>query len=855
MMDGVDRLDRPLDGIRSIKAKLALLVGTSIMVAAVVVQIGAAASVPIWLTVPVTVSAALGVTQWLARGLTSPLREMTDAASRMATGDYSRRVTATSADEVGQLAAAFNTMAADLADADRQRRQLVATVSHELRTPLAAQQALLENLVDGVVSPDDTVLRSALRQAERLGSLVGDLLDLSRLDGGQIRLDLAPVGVLGLVERAVAEAALGSRAVTHVVSVSPVDLQVVADAARLEQVLANLLDNAARHGPPGSTVHVTAAGEGPDRWSLEVTDDGPGIPRRHAERIFHRFGSGHDAGGGTGIGLAIASWVCELHGGSISAEPPRPGESGARLRAVLPRDPNPAIAPVTPTSLPGQPVAAPRPFLDAIFGDLWPEAGLATKTRLVMTCVGVGVLAAVVLPGRDVGLALMAVLLVGGSVVLRSSARRRSLWTGVSAVLCVALASLTVVRAAQWVSVLAIAAGVVLTTTALTSARSCLGLVSGLAAWPLSAVRGLPLLGRTLSQTSKVTVLWPALRTVAVSLAAVVVFGGLFASGDAIFGSWAQSLVPAVDFDGLVFRTFVGFVIGGSLLAVCYLAVNPPKVDRITLPVARSVGSVWEWLVPMALVIALFVGFVVAQAAALFGGHDFVQRSTGLGYADYVHQGFGQLTFATVLTLAAVALAVRKAPQETARDRILLRCSIAVLGALTLVVVASALHRMDLYQQAYGFTVMRVLVDAFELWLGLLVVLVLVAAARLSWSWLPRAVLLAGVVFVIVGGLVSPEAWVAQHNIDRYRASGQLDTTYLRSLSADATPTIVAGLPPDLARCVRGGPSTQTADDWLGFNLGRSRALEAVRSVPGGTLEPSSCTTVLDGIPSGAALR
>ncbi len=174
--------------------------------AALVSGIGDSAGVPAWLTVPVTIAAALGVTQWLARGMTSPLREMTDAAARMATGDYSRRVLATSADEVGDLARAFNTMAADLAGADQQRRQLVATVSHELRTPLAAQQALLENLVDGVVRPDDDVLRNALAQAERLGVLVGDLLDLSRVDGGRAALALGPVDVRGLVEGAVAEA-------------------------------------------------------------------------------------------------------------------------------------------------------------------------------------------------------------------------------------------------------------------------------------------------------------------------------------------------------------------------------------------------------------------------------------------------------------------------------------------------------------------------------------------------------------------------------------------------------------------------------------------------------------------------
>ncbi len=94
--------------------------------------------------------------------MTRPLREMTAAARAMAQGDYSRRVRATSRDEVGQLAVAFNQMAADLAAADQQRRELIANVSHELRTPIAALQAVLENLVDGVAEPDPTTLRTAL---------------------------------------------------------------------------------------------------------------------------------------------------------------------------------------------------------------------------------------------------------------------------------------------------------------------------------------------------------------------------------------------------------------------------------------------------------------------------------------------------------------------------------------------------------------------------------------------------------------------------------------------------------------------------------------------------------------------
>ena len=117
--------------------------------------------------------------------MTSPLREMTAAARAMARGDYSRRVRATSRDEVGELARAFNQMAADLAAADQQRRELIANVSHELRTPITALQAVLENLVDGVAAPDPATLRTALAQTERLGRLVAELLDLSRIDAGR----------------------------------------------------------------------------------------------------------------------------------------------------------------------------------------------------------------------------------------------------------------------------------------------------------------------------------------------------------------------------------------------------------------------------------------------------------------------------------------------------------------------------------------------------------------------------------------------------------------------------------------------------------------------------------------------
>src|SRR5690606_35171030 len=149
--------------------------------------------------------------------------------------------------------------------------------------------------------------------------------------------------------RAVAEAGLSARAVTYDVAVTPPGLTVSGDGPRLAQVVANLLDNAARPSPTGGVVTIRAASDGRASWSLEVADEGPGIPTGQAEHLFARLGSpGADGGGGTGLGLAIASWVCEMHGGTITALPPAPGTTGARVRAVLPRDHAPTVRTAPP---------------------------------------------------------------------------------------------------------------------------------------------------------------------------------------------------------------------------------------------------------------------------------------------------------------------------------------------------------------------------------------------------------------------------------------------------------------------------------------------------------------------------
>jgi signal transduction histidine kinase len=262
---------------------------------------------------------------------------MTAAARRMAHGDYSFRVRASSRDEVGQLATAFNQMAADLAAADRQRRDLIANVSHELRTPVTALHAVLENIVDGVSEPDPATLRTALAQTERLGLLVSELLDLSSIEAGAFTLDreklpLAPLLAEVIAEAEVMTAALG-RGVRFTTSIEPAGATVLADRARLHQVLFNLLDNAARHGPAGGEVRVSARVV-PGATVLEIQDEGPGIPEADRATVFDRFTrGGRTDGGGTGLGLAIARWVIDLHGGTIAVADP-----GSRIRVVLPAD-------------------------------------------------------------------------------------------------------------------------------------------------------------------------------------------------------------------------------------------------------------------------------------------------------------------------------------------------------------------------------------------------------------------------------------------------------------------------------------------------------------------------------------
>jgi signal transduction histidine kinase len=329
--------ERPLDPLPTLKLKLAVVILAAVAVTVIVFYIGVHEGV--WPSVAGVFAGlvALGVVWLLARGMTSPLREMVDATEAMARGDFSKRITASSHDEIGTLARSFNQMAAELAETDRMRRDLVANVSHELRTPITALQAQLENIVDGVATADTEVLRTMLAQVERLGRLVQQLLDLSRLESGTLPLDRDLFEVEPMLEHALRDSRMNASGVRFEVEVVPHGFRLEADAERLHQVIVNLVENARRFSPPNGCVLVRAVALASGA-RFEVVDEGPGINDGDATRVFERFyrsdPSRSSAAGGAGLGLAIARWIVGLHGGEIHVERNEP--HGCRMVATIP---------------------------------------------------------------------------------------------------------------------------------------------------------------------------------------------------------------------------------------------------------------------------------------------------------------------------------------------------------------------------------------------------------------------------------------------------------------------------------------------------------------------------------------
>jgi hypothetical protein len=244
-----------------------------------------------------------------------------------------------------------------------------------------------------------------------------------------------------------------------------------------------------------------------------------------------------------------------------------------------------------------------------------------------------------------------------------------------------------------------------------------------------------------------------------------------------------------------------------------------------------------EWALPIGLLVALFAAFVGVSLSTMFGGDEHVLRTTGLTYAEYARGGFWQLLAVTVLTLPVIMVAARNATTTGDADRVWLRALLGALAGLTLVIVASAMCRMWAYQQAYGFTVLRLLVSCMELWLGAVYLMLIAAGRRLTAPWLPRAMLGTGLAALLVLGISNPDRFISERNITRWQQTGKIDLWYLSHLSADALPAL-ARLPEPMRTCALAHITADLADNpdgWREWNAGRT----AGRAALPGLVQPS----------------
>jgi hypothetical protein len=326
-------------------------------------------------------------------------------------------------------------------------------------------------------------------------------------------------------------------------------------------------------------------------------------------------------------------------------------------------------------------------------------------------------------------------------------------------------------------------------------------------------------------------------RAGALATALVVVFAGLFMSADRAFASLAQRfLLPDLQVPTLLPpRVLMGLVTVAGTGALVLLRTRHEahrvRWVRLFSPARRFTLGPTEWVTALVALNGLFALFVSLQLAVLFGGHTRVLETTGLTYAEYARGGFFQLVSVAFLTLAVVAAAVRFGRADDGQ-RLLMKALLGVLCALTLVVLASAMRRMNLYEEAYGFTRLRLLVDTTILWLAGVFVLLLVAGWMWRGTWLPRAATGLAAIALVGLNLADPDALVAERNLRRLEATGSVDLHYLQTLSADAVPAL-AGLHEPERSCVLEAISESTPKDetaWA-FNLSRQRATDVLDSL------------------------
>jgi two-component system OmpR family sensor kinase len=293
------------------------------------------------LGIPLTVLVSILGGLWIARRALGPLSELAHQAEVIDARDRGARLSLPEqGDELSTLAGAFNRLLERLAAGMQQQRAFMADASHQLRTPVSVIRTAAEVTLSRAARTDGEYRESldvVARQAQRLSRMVDDMFVLARADADARPLQLAPVYLDEIAQDVVADCQVLARSrQTTLALETGGDAPFVGDEHLLRQMLMNLIDNALRHTPRGGTVLVSLRTRDGGGWRLQVVDTGGGVPDGDAERIFDRFVR-HEAPGsdaGAGLGLPIARWIAEAHGGSLTLE--RTGPQGSRFAVLLP---------------------------------------------------------------------------------------------------------------------------------------------------------------------------------------------------------------------------------------------------------------------------------------------------------------------------------------------------------------------------------------------------------------------------------------------------------------------------------------------------------------------------------------
>lgn len=285
----------------------------------------------------------------LAKTMISPIQNLTEAASKVAAGDFSDKLENEAKDEIGVLTRTFNDMAtrlettlSELTKSEQMRREFVANVSHELRTPITSIRSYAETMEDDEDMPMETRIRFLnviLNESDRMAKIVGDLLTLSRFDAGSIEFSFEEFSFEKSVTDVHNAMAMEASARGHEFSLKMTDdiPRIIGDRARLEQVIINMVSNAIKYTKEGGNIKITVGSRGGEVWCT-VADNGIGIPEADVDRIFERFYRVDKArsreSGGTGLGLSIANEIVQRHGGRLKVTSKE--KKGTRISMYLP---------------------------------------------------------------------------------------------------------------------------------------------------------------------------------------------------------------------------------------------------------------------------------------------------------------------------------------------------------------------------------------------------------------------------------------------------------------------------------------------------------------------------------------